>query len=341
MKVIIQVPCYNEEECLAETVRDLPRCLPGVDTVEWMIIDDGSTDRTAEIARSLGVHHIIRHPKNRGLAQAFMTGLNASLDRGADIIVTTDADNQYYAGDIPKLIAPILKGAAEIVVGARPIKNIVHFSVLKKMLQIAGSWVVRLASKTKVADAPSGFRAISRSAAMKLHVFDNYTYTLETIIQAGRKDIPLVSVPVRVNKNMRPSRLAKGIHSHFVQSMKTVVRIFMIYRPFRFFLFLGAIPFSAGLLICMRFLWNCMVMGSCAGKVQSLIFGSLLMGFGFLLFILALLADLISVNRQLLEKIDGRVHQLEKTGVLACADQTESKQQYIFNKNRATIVVNQ
>jgi len=317
MKVIIQIPCYNEEDCLAATVNDLPRHLKGIDAVEWMVIDDGSVDCTAETARTLGVHHIIRHPKNLGLAQAFMTGLNACIDRGADIIVNTDADNQYCAGDIPRLIDPILNGTAEIVVGARPIKDIDHFSLAKKILQRAGSWVLRLASKTEIIDAPSGFRAISRSAAMKLHLFDKYTYTLETIIQAGRKDIQLVSIPVRTNKNMRPSRLVKSIPHYVMQSVKTVVRIFMIYRPFRFFMFMGALPFAAGFLIGVRFVWNCMMLGSCAGKVQSLILASLLMGFGFLLFILALLADLISVNRQLLEKIDWRIRQVEEKSSLA------------------------
>jgi len=316
MKVIIQIPCYNEEDCLAATVNDLPRHLKGVDVVEWMVIDDGSIDRTAEKARALGVHHIVRHPKNLGLAQAFMTGLNACIDRGADIIVNTDADNQYFAGDIPRLVDPILNGTAEIVVGARPIKEIEHFSCTKKLLQRAGSWVLRLASKTSISDAPSGFRAISRNAAMKLHLFDKYTYTLETIIQAGRKDIQLISVPVRTNKNLRPSRLVKSIPHYVIRSVKTVVRIFMIYRPFRFFMFVGALPFFAGFFIGMRFLWNCMVMNSCAGKVQSLILAALLMGFGFLLFIVALLADLISVNRQLLEKIDWRIRQVEEKASL-------------------------
>ncbi|MEI6125562.1 MAG: glycosyltransferase family 2 protein, partial [Pseudomonadota bacterium] len=292
MKVIIQIPCYNEEVSLPHTLRDLPRTLPGIDAVEWLVIDDGSTDRTSEVAERLGVDHLVRHRQNLGLAQAFMTGLNACVERGADIIINTDADNQYCAGDMPRLIDPILKGTAEIVVGARPIMTIRHFSLLKKLLQAIGSWAVRKVSNTSVSDAPSGFRAISRNAAMKLNVFNRYTYTLETIIQAGRKEIQIVSVPIRTNSFLRPSRLVKSLGNYVYRSMATTVRIFMIYRPFRFFMFVGAVPFAAGIVIWLRFLWYYLILGHATGKVQSLILASLLMGFGFLLFILALLADL-------------------------------------------------
>lgn len=238
MKLIIQLPCYNEEGSLAVALSQLPRDLPGIDCVEWLVIDDGSTDKTAEVARRAGVDHIIRFPENRGLAKAFMAGLEACLAAGADIIVNTDADNQYFAGDIPNLIAPIQEGKADMVIGARPIATIDHFSPFKKMLQLAGSWAVRKASATRVADAPSGFRAISRRAAMQLNVFNEYTYTLETIIQAGHKGIAVVSVPIRVNEVLRPSRLVKSVGSYVKHSTWIICRIFMTYKPLRFFSFL-------------------------------------------------------------------------------------------------------
>lgn len=309
MKVIIQIPCYNEEECLPRTLAELPRELPGVDEVEWLLIDDGSRDRSAEVAARLGVRHVVRHARRLGLAQAFLTGLDACLARGADIIVNTDADNQYYAGDIGKLVAPILEGRAAIVVGARPIAGIDHFSPGKKLLQRLGSWAVRRVSGTDVRDAPSGFRAISREAAMRLNVFNKYTYTLETIIQAGQRGLPIVSVPVRVNEKLRPSRLFGSVFGYLYRSASTIVRVFVIYRPFRFFLLLGSIPFTAGLVIGLRFLWA-LGQGQGTGKVQSLILASLLLSTGFLLGIVGLLADLISVNRQLLERIDWQVRRL-------------------------------
>ena len=214
MKLIIQIPCLNESETLAIALAELPRTVEGFDTVEWLIIDDGSTDNTAEVARASGVHHVVRHPVNRGLAEAFMTGIDACLALGADVIVNTDADNQYNGADIPKLTAPVLAGEAEIVIGARPISETEHFSWIKKKLQRLGSWAVRVASRTNVADAPSGFRAISREAAMRLNVFNAYTYTLETIIQAGRSNMRVLSVPVRTNADLRPSRLVKSISSY-------------------------------------------------------------------------------------------------------------------------------
>jgi glycosyltransferase involved in cell wall biosynthesis len=309
MKVIIQIPCFNEEEYLPRTIADLPTELPGVDQVEWLVVDDGSNDRTAEVARELGVHHIVHHLRRQGLAQAFLTGLNASMERGADIIVNTDADNQYCAADIPLLVRPILDGDAHMVVGSRPIREIGHFSPGKKLLQRLGSWAVRKVSNTGVLDAPSGFRAISRQAAMKLNVFNKYTYTLETIIQAGQKGIPTISVPVRVNQQPRPSRLMKSAFGYVYRSASIIVRVFVIYRPFRFFMFLGSIPFTLGLVLGLRFLWA-FSQGQGTGMVQSLILASLLMGSGFLLAIVGLLADLISVNRQLLEKLDWQVRQL-------------------------------
>ncbi len=310
MKVIIQIPCYNEETTLGVTLAALPRVLPGVDKVEWLIIDDGSNDRTVEVARQYGVDHVVRLPRNQGLAKGFIAGLDASLKAGADIIVNTDADNQYCADDIPKLIEPILKGEAEIVVGARPIDEIEHFSPAKKALQKLGSWVVRIASKTDIPDAPSGFRAISRKAAMQLNVFNEYTYTLETIIQAGQKNMAIVSVPIRTNGDLRPSRLVKSIPSYINRSILTIIRIFMTYKPFRFFVVPGIVFFMLGFIVGLRFLYHYLA-GEGTGHIQSVVLAALLMGTGFFLGVTGLLADLISVNRKLLEKIDWRVRQLE------------------------------
>src|SRR5262245_37216147 len=310
-KLIIQIPCYNEEGSLGITLSELPRSLPGVDRVERLIIDDGSKDRTIEVARAHGVDHIVRLLHHKGLARAFVAGLEACLKAGADIIVNTDADNQYCAADIPRLIAPILAGDAEIVVGARPIPQIKHFSPMKKVLQKFGSWVVRLASRTRIPDAPSGFRAMSRSAAMQLHVFNEYTYTIETIIQAGQKGMTITSVPIRTNGDLRPSRLVKSIPSYIRRSLLTILRIFVTYRPFQFFAAQGVVVFSAGFLIGLRFLYY-FATGDGNGRVQSLILAALLMGIGFSLGVVGLLADLIAVNRQLLEKLDWRMHVLEE-----------------------------
>lgn len=312
MKVIIQLPCFNEADTLPDTLKDLPRNLSGVDVLEWLIIDDGSSDETAQVAKDLGVHHVIRHTANQGLAKAFMTGLTACLERNADIIVNTDADNQYVADDIPKLIAPILADEAEIVVGSRPIAETEHFSPIKRRLQLYGSSVVRKVSGTDIVDAPSGFRAYSRSAAMRLNVFSDYTYTLETIIQAGHKNIQIVSVPVRTNPPTRPSRLMRSIPQYLMRSFEVIVRIFATYRPFRFFMVLGVVPFLLGCLLGFRFLYH-YVMGQGSGMVQSLILAALLIGSALLMWALAFLADLISVNRKLLEKLDWRMHQLEET----------------------------
>ena len=249
MKLIIQIPCYNEEETLSVALSELPKELNGISKVEWLVIDDGSTDNTVEVAKSHGVDHIVRHTKNLGLARAFSTGLDKCIELGADIIVNTDADNQYCADDIPGLIEPILSGEAEMVVGARSIVDIKHFSTSKKILQKIGSWVVRLASKTDIPDAPSGFRAISRNAAMQLNVFNEYTYTLETIIQAGQKGIVTVSVPIRTNKDLRPSRLVKSIPGYISRSIMIIIRIFMTYKPFKFFAIPGVISFVLGFLI--------------------------------------------------------------------------------------------
>ena len=303
---MIQIPCYNEAATLAIALQALPRLVPGFDTVEWLIVDDGSQDETAEIAREHGVDHIIRHTRNQGLARAFMTGLDSCLARGADVIVNTDADNQYNAADIPKLTEPIVKGEADVVIGARPIESIQHFSPLKKFLQRLGSRVVRFASQTHIPDAPSGFRAISRDAAQQLVVFNDYTYTLETIIQAGQKNMAIASVPISVNQDLRPSRLVKSIPSYIQRSIMTILRIFVIYRPFRFFGTLGAILFAAGFLIGLRFVWF-YLQGDGGGRIQSLILASILMLMGFQSFLAAFLADVLAANRQLLEDVRYRL----------------------------------
>ncbi len=302
MKLIIQIPCYNEEGTLPVTLSALPREVPGVDIVEWLIIDDGSKDRTVEVAKAQGVDHVVSLPRNQGLAKAFMAGLEASLNAGADIIVNTDADNQYCADCIPDLIRPILEAKAEMVVGARPIEQIEHFSFSKKLLQRLGSWTVRLASSTDIPDAPSGFRAISKEAARKLNVFNNYTYTLETIIQAGQKNISVTWVPIRTNESLRPSRLVKSILSYARRSVFTILRIFVIYNPFRFFIFIGTVLFTLGALIGVRFLWY-FFSGQGGGHVQSLILASILIGIGFQTIMVAFIADLLSVNRRLLEEL--------------------------------------
>ena len=305
VKLIIQIPCYNEEATLGVTLAELPQSLPGVDCVEWLIIDDGSLDRTVEVARACGVKHVVQFPYNQGLAKAFMAGVEASVRAGADIIVNTDADNQYCAADIPKLIAPILQGEADMVLGARPINDIPHFSPVKKRLQGFGSWVVRLASNTQIPDAPSGFRAFSREAALKFNVFNEYTYTLDTIIQAGQRGMKVESVPVRTNGYLRPSRLVKSIPSYVQRSLFTILRIFMTYRPLRFFLFAGSVPFSLGFLLGVR--WLILYFGGTPrSHVPSLILAAILMLIGFQLWILGLVADLLAVNRKILE--DNQLH---------------------------------
>jgi glycosyltransferase involved in cell wall biosynthesis len=302
LKLIIQIPCFNEAQTLSIALSALPRTVPGFDAVEWLIIDDGSQDDSLRVAKENGVDHIVRHTRNQGLAKAFMTGLDASLRLGADVIVNTDADDQYNAEDIPTLTQPILEHRAELVIGVRPIETIEHFSPLKKLLQKLGSWVVRVASKTDVPDAASGFRAMSRAAAQRLMVFNDYTYTLETIIQAGQKNMAITSVPIRVNEELRPSRLVKSIPSYIKRSIVTIVRIFVIYRPFRFFGTIGAVLFGAGFLIGLRFLWKYLG-GEGAGHVQSLILAAILLGMGFQTLLIAFVADLLAANRKLLEDI--------------------------------------
>jgi glycosyltransferase involved in cell wall biosynthesis len=310
--LVIQIPCYNEAQSLPVTLAALPRALPGFAQVLRLVVDDGSSDGTHAVAHDCGVDRVVRHTKNLGLARAFVTGIEAALELRADVIVNTDADNQYRADCIAALVAPIVEGRADIVVGARPIAEIAHFSWAKKLLQRLGSWVVRLVSRTDVPDAPSGFRAFSRSAARQIMVFGDYTYTLETLIQAGQKNLAVASVPVGVNPDMRPSRLVRSNWSYVCRSMMTIVRIFVIYRPFRFFMAIGAALFLAGFVVGLRFLWL-FLEGAGQGNVQSLILAAILMIMGFQAVLVAFLADLIAANRRMLESLRVDVRQMAET----------------------------
>jgi glycosyltransferase involved in cell wall biosynthesis len=300
--LIIQIPCFNEAATLGITLAALPRSVPGFARVEWMVIDDGSTDGTVEVARAAGVDHIVRLGRNQGLARAFAAGLEAAARAGADVIVNTDADNQYCADDIPKLTAPILAGEADLVVGARPIATTAHFSPAKKALQLLGSMVVRMASRTTVVDAPSGFRALSREAALRLQVYGEYTYTLETIIAAGRKNMAVTSVPIRTNPDLRPSRLIRSLPDYVLRSALTILRSFATYKPLRLFAGIGLLLCAVGGAIGLRYLWLSQI-GEGAGHVQSVILAALLFGMGVLTGLIGIVADLIAVNRRLLEKL--------------------------------------
>jgi len=302
MNLFIQIPSFNEEGTIGLVLRELPREIEGFETVKFLLIDDGSTDNTVDVALKNGVDYVVQHTTNKGLASSFMSGLDACLEHGADVIVNTDADNQYSAKDIPLLVAPILKGEADMVIGERPIENIEHFSFLKKQLQKLGSWIVRVVSNTDIPDAPSGFRAFSKMAAQNLIVFNDYTYTLETIIQAGRRNFAIKSVPINVNPDLRPSRLVKSIPTYLKRSATTIIRIFVVYYPFRFFMSIGLILFLLGFLIGLRFLYFYMV-GAGGGHIQSLILSAVLLGMGFQTILTAFLADLLAANRKLLEDI--------------------------------------
>jgi glycosyltransferase involved in cell wall biosynthesis len=302
LKVIIQIPCLNEEDSLPLTLSELPKSLDGVDIVEWLVIDDGSTDKTVEIAKEHGAHHVVSHLRNKGLAKAFMTGIDFALRKGADIIVNTDGDNQYSAKNIQDLINPIIKNQTDLTIGNRQTENIDEFSKTKKLLQKIGSSVVRRISKEDIKDAPSGFRAISRNAAKKIVIFDNYTYTLDTILQASSKNISITNVDVDVNPTIRPSRLIKSIPSYISKSIISIIRVITIYKPFKSFVSVGILIFLAGFLIGLRylvFIFN----GNGGGNVQSLILAGALLAIGFQTILVAFLADLISSNRKLLEEI--------------------------------------
>ncbi len=310
MKLIIQLPCLNEEETLPQTIRDLPDEIPGIDKIETLIIDDGSTDRTVEVAKELGVNHIVRFTNNKGLAEAFMAGINASLNYGADIIVNTDGDNQYCGSDIPKLIEPILKGKADMVIGDRQVDKISHFSWLKKMLQKLGSWVVRQVSDTNIPDTTSGFRALSKEAALQIMVISKFTYTLDTIIQAGKKNLAIGHVPVRTNKKLRESRLFSSIPSYLKRSIITIFRIYTVYEPLKMFAYIGGIIFTFGMVISLRFLYF-YIAGNGGGHVQSLIYAAVFFIIGFQVMVMGLIADLIGTNRRLVENILYRIRKYD------------------------------
>jgi glycosyltransferase involved in cell wall biosynthesis len=303
MKLIIQIPCFNEEKTLPDTIHDLPRQVEGITEIEWLVIDDGSSDRTMEVARSLGVHHIVQHDRNKGLAMAFQSGLNASLQLGADVIVNTDADNQYPGRYIPELVRPILARRADIVIGDRQTDRIEHFSGAKKLLQKVGSAVVRYVSGTQVPDAPSGFRAWSRESALRINVLTGYTYTLETVIQAGAKNLTVLHIPVETNPKLRESRLIRSTPQYVIHSALTILRLFVLYQPLRIFSYLS-LPFAmigAGLWLRYAALW---LQGE-AGRgahVQSIVVGSALIIIAFLIFLIGLLGDLIAINRRLHEE---------------------------------------
>lgn len=314
MHLIIQIPCYNEAQSLPATLADIPLRITGIDTIETMIIDDGSTDGTVDVARRLGVDHVIRLPGHKGLAIAFQTGLDTCLKLGADIIVNTDGDNQYPQAEIPRLIDPILHNEADIVIGDRQVQTVPHFSPLKKRLQQWGSWVVCLASGIRAPDATSGFRAYSREAALRMSVLTRYTYTLETIIQAGKKGLRVTYVPIQVNQPTRDSRLIKSNWTYVKHSAATILRLYAFYEPLRTFSFLS-VPFVViGLFALVRFLYFHFTGQAGIGRhVQSLVLGGTLLTIGFLLFVLGVVADLIAANRMLLEETMYRVKRMETT----------------------------
>jgi glycosyltransferase involved in cell wall biosynthesis len=310
MKLIIQIPCHNEETTLPISIHALPRQLPGIERIELLVIDDGSTDRTVEVARELGVHHIYRFPQHVGLARGFMAGLDTALRAGADIIVNTDADNQYDARDLPKLIAPILEGRAAVVVGDRGVANLAHFSPAKRLLQRVGSWVVQLAAGLNIPDATSGFRALSREAALRITVLSDYTYTLEMLIQAGAQRLGVVYVPVRTNPQTRQSRLIRSVPHYLAQSVTTIVRAYAMYQPMRVFLMIGGAMILAGLVPGVRFLYF-LAQDQGTGHIQSLILAAVLIIVGFQTTLMGLMVDLVGFNRRLLDEAIYRVRRIE------------------------------
>ena len=310
MKLIIQIPCFNEAETLEVTLNDLPKHIDGIDEIEYLIIDDGSHDNTAEVAKKWGVHYVVRFRRNKGLAKGFMAGLDACLKNGADIIVNTDADNQYCGADIETLVRPILDKKAHIVIGERPIDDTEHFTPLKKKLQHFGSWVVRKASKTTIPEAPSGFRAYSREAAMRINVINDYTYTLETIVQSGREKMAVMSVPIRTNPELRESRLFHSMWGYIKKSMLTIVRTYLMYRPLYFFFMLGSILALVGVGFFVRyFVFFCS--GEGGGHLQSLILASTLLIVGFQTIVVGLLGDVISANRKILQDVQYHVRKMD------------------------------
>ena len=306
MKLIIQIPCLNEETTLPQTLKDIPENIEGIDSIEILVIDDGSTDKTVEVAKSMGVHHILKLTNNKGLAKAFISGVNQALKLDADIIVNTDADNQYFGGDIVKLIQPILRKEADIVVGDRQVETIRHFSPMKIFLQKFGSWVVRQLSGTLIPDATSGFRAYSRDAALQLNVVSDFTYTIETIISAGKKNLAITHVPVKTNKKLRESRLFPSIRVYLKRSLVTMLKVYSMYRPLKIFTIAGGTTFILGFAIGCRYLFF-FFMGQTEGHIQSLILSAILLIVGFQIIMMGIAAELIAVNRQLLEDIQVRI----------------------------------
>ena len=310
MKLIIQIPCYNEAQSLSSTIKALPRQIEGVDLVEFLVVDDGSNDNTVDTAKKSGVDHIIQLPRHLGLAAAFVAGLEACLKRGADIIVNTDADNQYNAADIPALIQPILAGEADLVIGDRGVSSLPQFSPAKRALQRLGSWVISHASGVKTPDATSGFRAVSREAALETLVLSNYSYTLETLIQAGSRRMNVIYVPVRTNPTTRPSRLMNNVPHYLVNSSATILRAYTMYRPLRVFTIIGSLLTVFGVILGLRYIYYFMI-GQGGGKVQSLILAAIFLIIGFQVFLIGLLADLIGFNRKIMEDILFRLRRLE------------------------------
>jgi len=322
LKLVIQIPCLNEEATLPATLADLPRALPGIGTIETLVVDDGSHDRTSDVAHAHGVTRVVRFPVRRGLARAFATGLMEALDMGADVIVNTDADNQYRGEDIARLVAPIVEGRADMVIGDRQVEAIGHFSPLKKWLQKTGSWVVGRLAHVKVPDTTSGFRAYGREAALRLTVVSDFTYTLETLIQASQKSLHTVSVPIRTNAVTRPSRLFHGMGSYVERSIRTMLRLYVIYQPLRIFLGLSAVFLGLSLVLLGRFLYFYFTLGGSVqtGHVQSLIVSGVLAIIGFLLLALGVLADLTAMNRRLMEEI------LENSRILRFRDRSHRRE---------------
>tara|TARA_Y100000310_G_scaffold341989_1_gene443224 strand:- start:4195 stop:5181 length:987 start_codon:yes stop_codon:yes gene_type:complete len=328
MKLIIQIPCYNEEHTLPQTVNDLPNQIEGIDEIEYMIIDDGSTDKTIEVARSLGVHHIVVNKNNKGLARTFRKGLDECLKRGADIIVNTDGDNQYAGWDVAKLVVPILEGKADVVVGDRKTNDIEHFSPLKKLLQRVGSYVVKKVSGVKVPDAVSGFRAYSREAALQLNIISPFSYTIEALIQSGKKHMAVTHVPVETNAKTRESRLFTSIPKFIERQVTTILRMYTMYQPLRVFVLLGALITLIGLIPIVRFLVF-YIMGDGDGHIQSLILGGVLTLLGIITFLIAIIADLINFNRQLIEQTLEKVRRME----LQMLDEKKARDDSLKNRS--------
>jgi glycosyltransferase involved in cell wall biosynthesis len=310
MKLIVQIPCYNEEKTLSETIADIPKKIPGVDQIEVLIIDDGSTDKTIDEAKKSGIKHFVKHTKNKGLARSFQAGLDACLRLGADIIVNTDGDNQYKGQDIPKLIQPILDRKADIVIGDRQTGTIPHFSNTKKKMQKIGSFVVRLLSDTSVPDAVSGFRAFSREAAMQMNIVSSFSYTIETVIQAGKKDLTVKSIPVGTNSKTRDSRLFNSIPDFVTRSAGTMIRMYTMYQPLRVFFYIGSLLIIFGMIPSVRFLYY-YFSGTGAGHIQSLIFAAILFIVGFQVLMIGIVADVIGFNRKLIEETLLRIKRIE------------------------------